>query len=158
MSKRSARDTIKLILWNRVVATLFRMTVGFVFVYACLDKIVHPDKFAIMVDNYKIVPFVFINLFAVILPWIELVIGLCLILGPFSDAASAVTGSLLVVFIVASAAALFRGLDIACGCFTTTGEGERAGLDVIIRNTFLIAMLGYSFIFDLLRKSPDRKV
>ncbi|HUT04148.1 MAG TPA: MauE/DoxX family redox-associated membrane protein [bacterium] len=140
------------ILWNRVTALVFRMFVGAVFVYASMDKIVHPGQFAQMVNNYRIVPHVLINLFAVILPWIELILGLCLILGVFSDAASVVTAGLLLVFITASIVALTRGLDISCGCFSTSGEGARAGWDVIIRNVILIAMLAQSFFFDLGRR------
>ncbi len=154
MSERSAGCILKLVFWNKITALLFRVFVGGVFVYASIDKIIHPDQFADMVYNYRMLPFFIINFFAVILPWIELVIGLCLILGPFSDGASAVTGSLLVVFIIASAAALVRGLDISCGCFTTSGEGAKAGWEVIITNIFLIAMLAQSFFFKLRRQRP----
>ena len=154
MSERCAGAILKLIFWNRITALVFRIIVGGVFVYASIDKIVHPDRFADMVYNYRILPYIIINLFAVTLPWIELVIGLCLILGPFADAASAITASLLVVFIVASGAALVRGLDISCGCFTTSGEGAKAGWEVVIRNIFLIAMLAQSFFFKLRRQRP----
>jgi len=152
MMGASGGNILRRILWNRVTALVFRMFVGAVFVYASMDKIVHPGQFAQMVNNYRIVPHVLINLFAVILPWIELILGLCLILGVFSDAASVVTAGLLLVFITASIVALTRGLDISCGCFSTSGEGARAGWDVIIRNVILIAMLAQSFFFDLGRR------
>ncbi|RLC44843.1 MAG: DoxX family protein [Candidatus Coatesbacteria bacterium] len=152
MTSSPGEGILRRILWNRVTATIFRMIVGAIFVYACIDKIIHPAQFAEMVNNYRIVPHVFINLFAVILPWIELVVGLCLILGVFSDAASVLTAGLLLVFITASIVALARGLDISCGCFSTSGEGARAGWEVIIRNTVLIAMLAHSFLFDLGRR------
>jgi len=145
---------LKLIFWNKITALVFRIVVGAFFVYASIDKIIHPDQFANMVYNYRILPHIIINLFAATLPWIELVIGLCLILGPFADAASAITAALLVVFIVASVAALIRGLDISCGCFTTSPEGKKAGWSVIVMDTFLISMLAQSFLFDLRRKRP----
>ncbi|MBN1592447.1 MAG: DoxX family membrane protein [Candidatus Coatesbacteria bacterium] len=154
MSDRSAMQTLKLIFWNKITALIFRIIVGGVFVYASIDKIIHPAQFADMVYNYRMLPYFVINFFAVILPWIELVIGLCLILGPFSDAASLVTGGLLAMFIVASIAALIRGLDINCGCFTMSPEGKKAGWSVIITNTVLISMLAQSFFFDLRRKRP----
>ena len=152
MTGGSGGNILRRILWNRVTALVLRMFVGAVFVYASMDKIVHPGQFAQMVNNYRIVPHVLINLFAVVLPWIELVIGLCLILGVFSDAASVVTAGLLLVFIAASIIALMRGLDISCGCFSTSGEGARAGWDVIITNAILMAMLAQSFLFDLGRR------
>jgi len=157
MSEKSAAQMLKLILWNKITALVFRVFVGGVFVYASIDKIIHPGQFADMVYNYRMLPYFIINFFAVILPWIELVIGLCLILGPFSDAASAVTGALLIMFIISSAAALVRGLDISCGCFTTSGEGARAGWEVIITNIFLISMLAQSFFFALLRQRPRQE-
>ena len=154
MSEKSAAQMLKLVFWNKITALVFRIFVGGVFVYASIDKIIHPDQFADMVYNYRMLPFFIINFFAVILPWIELVIGLCLILGPFSDAASAVTASLLIMFIISSIAALIRGLDISCGCFSTSGEGARAGWEVIITNLLLISMLAQSFFYDFRRKRP----
>jgi len=44
---------------------LFRLLAGGVFVYASVDKILHPDQFAIAVNNYQLLPEPFVNVFAV---------------------------------------------------------------------------------------------
>jgi len=149
MSRLSLKAAGKLVFWNRATAIAFRIAVGAVFVYASIDKLAHPALFAKDIANYRILPYALVNLFAVILPWTELIVGLCLVLGLFGDAAAAIIGALLLVFIAASAAAIARGLDISCGCFSTTG-GTKAGWEVIIRNALLIAMLAHWFSFKLL--------
>jgi hypothetical protein len=50
-------------------------------VYASYDKILHPLAFAEIVYNYQILPDVLVNLVALFLPWIELLVGLSLIVG-----------------------------------------------------------------------------
>lgn len=50
------------------VLLVVRLFLGAVFVYASLDKILHPQAFAEMVYNYQLLPDVLINLTAIILP------------------------------------------------------------------------------------------
>jgi uncharacterized membrane protein len=63
------------------------------------------------------VPYPFINLVALIIPWIELLCGIFLIGGVYEKPSSALLSLLLALFIVALISALVRGLTIDCGCF-----------------------------------------
>lgn len=54
-----------------------RIFLGLVFVVASVDKIIHPKAFAEIIYNYQILPGSLINLTAIILPWLELLLGLC---------------------------------------------------------------------------------
>jgi len=101
------------------LAWLFRVVLGLVFIVASLDKVAHPDRFAVSIANYHLVPQDLINLMAICLPWIELVAGLCLVLGLWGRANLLLVDAMLALFIVAILLALHRDLDISCGCFST---------------------------------------
>lgn len=122
------------------------LVVGGVFVYASLDKIAKPADFARILYHYQIVgpsasiPPLVPNLVAVILPWVELVIGLGLIVGVLRRESAAIAALLLVVFVAAVGSALYRGIDIEnCGCFAVTGEGRKAGAKLIVSDLALLA-------------------
>ena len=64
-----------------LITQVVRLVVGVVFIYASYYKIVEPASFARSIWYYHMVPGSLINLMALFLPWLELVCGLCLILG-----------------------------------------------------------------------------
>lgn len=96
-----------------------RLILGVVFIYAGMDKIIHPAAFAEVVYNYQILPDYLINLTALVLPWLELVVGLFLILGLFREGSVLIVTGLMGVFLGAMVFNLVRGLDIHCGCFSS---------------------------------------
>jgi len=125
------------ILKNRQLIVALRLLLGVVFIYASLDKIANPQQFAIAVRGYQLMPLQFSNLFAIALPWSELIVGIFLILGIFTRQAAAAVFLLLGMFIVAVSTVLIRGMVIDCGCFSSEG-GSHTGPMLIIRNTFLL--------------------
>jgi len=132
---------MKNLLKSKYLAFLFRLILGCFFVYASFDKIAHPAEFARIVYNYHFLPTSAINLFAVILPWIELMCGMALILGLFVESASLLIGFLLGIFIVALSSAVIRGLDISCGCFSTASSSEKVVWDTIIRDLIMLMLV-----------------
>jgi len=102
------------------LALVARLILGAVFIYASMDKIAHPEAFAKAVYNYQILPDALINLTAIVLPWLELVIGIFLLTGLFREGTASIVTLLLTVFFGAMLFNLARGLDIHCGCFSTT--------------------------------------
>ncbi len=84
MTERLTKNTLeKLNVWvrHRVFILAARLLLGGIFVFASIDKILHPAAFADAVYNYQILPDSLINLTAVFLPWLELILGGCLIAG-----------------------------------------------------------------------------
>jgi uncharacterized membrane protein YphA (DoxX/SURF4 family) len=132
---------MKNFLKSKYLSFLFRLILGCVFVYASFDKIAHPADFARIVYNYHFLPGSVINLFAIILPWVELLTGMALILGLFVEAASAIIGGLLIIFIVGLGNAVIRGLDISCGCFSTAPSSEKIVWDTIIRDLIFLVLV-----------------
>ena len=98
---------------------LARFILGAVFIYASLDKIADPIAFSTNIDNYHISPIAINNLAALIIPWVELILGLSLITGVLLDGASILTMALLVFFIFIISQAYVRGISLNCGCFKT---------------------------------------
>ena len=108
--------------WKKSIFLTCRLILGGVFIYASVDKILHPAAFAEAVYNYKILPDALINLTAIILPWLELILGVFLILGLWLPGAALLSNLLLLTFFGALVFNLARGLDIHCGCFSTSQE------------------------------------
>ena len=106
----------------RVLIIVLRIFLGVVFFYASIDKILNPSAFAEIVYNYRILPDAMIHVTAVVLPWLELLLGLFLILDLWLPGAVLVANTLFIVFLGAIALNIARGLDIDCGCFSSDGS------------------------------------
>lgn len=116
-----------------------RLFLGAVFIYASYDKILNPQDFAQAVYNYQILPDAAVNLTALVLPWLELLIGLCLIIGIWLPGATIITTGLLTIFVAALVFNLSRGLDVHCGCFATQTTAGPADVWTVIRDLLLVA-------------------
>ena len=103
---------------------IFRLILGIVFIYASYEKILDPIGFSKNINNYHVTPVFIENIVALVLPWLELIIGLFLIFGLFLEGTISITISLLVFFIILLAQAVFRGIDVHCGCFKVDASNE----------------------------------
>jgi uncharacterized membrane protein YphA (DoxX/SURF4 family) len=122
------------------VGFLARLALGASFVYASWDKLFHPAAFADIVSGFRILPPVLVNLLAVVLPWVELIAGGLLVVGLLTESSAFLLGFLALVFTGAVSAALLRGLDITCGCFTVTQKGENVAWSHLAVDLGLLAL------------------
>jgi uncharacterized membrane protein YphA (DoxX/SURF4 family) len=111
-------------LLGNVLLFVLRMALAAVFIGAAIPKILAPDLFAGAIFNYQMLPAWGVNLLALVLPWLELLVGISLALGLWSRASALLVAGMMLVFITAFAIAKARGLDIACGCFEM-GKAEK---------------------------------
>ena len=102
-----------------------RLLLGVIFIAASIDKIAHPAEFAKIVYNYQILPGHLINIMAIVLPWLEAVLGLFILCGWCLPGAAVLANLLLVTFFGTLSFAVARGIDINCGCFSTKASGSR---------------------------------
>lgn len=100
-----------------------QLAIGAVFVAAALAKIGDAAYVAQQVHNYHLAPVWAENLIATVMPWIELVAGVALVIGPRRRAGAVIVLAFMLLFTVAVGAAWARGLDFHCGCFGKAGAG-----------------------------------
>jgi uncharacterized membrane protein YphA (DoxX/SURF4 family) len=114
------------VLWQ-VVASVLRMGLGGLLVWAGLAKIRDPYDFLGAVYNYELVgPQVGLAI-ATILPWLELCAGASLVLKIAPRGGALLAVGLFAVFAVAQALASGDGLTISCGCGVGSPAGEVTG-------------------------------
>jgi uncharacterized membrane protein YphA (DoxX/SURF4 family) len=124
-----------------VIGLVARLALGGVMLVAGLLKVTKPEVSARAVQAYQLLPFDLATYVGYGLPILEVVLGALLVLGLFTRTAAAVSGVLLVVFIIGIASAWARGLNIDCGCF---GEGgtidpsQTRYLEEILRDVGLV--------------------
>lgn len=120
-----------------------RFILGGVFVYASFDKILLPAAFAEAVYNYQILPDGLINLTAIVLPCLELVLGIFLIINFWMPGTVVMINLFLMTFIGALLFNMARGLNINCGCFSTTAVESSMNILTVLRDTSFLAIAVY---------------
>ncbi len=133
--------------WPQWLFLICRLLLGLVFVYASYDKILHPQAFALAVFNYQILPETTINLIALILPWLELLLGLCLLFGVWLPGATVLGTGFLIAFLGALVYNQSRGLNVHCGCFSTKVQEGPAGLGSVLRDLGFLAVSLYLLVY-----------
>ena len=95
-----------------------RIAVGLIFVLAGVSKLVAPGTFSATLLAYGLLPVELLRPVSLILPWIEVVVGLYLLAGMFARGAAWTAIAMLVVFMLAIGQAVLRGISLEdCGCF-----------------------------------------
>lgn len=120
--------------WHSYLLLVVRLYLGWVFLFACWHKIVHPEAFALDVATYQLLPRSLVHAFAIYVPWLEMLVGVCLVVGFRARAAALLVVVLMLSFIVALVWALHLGLDMSCGCFASQAA---AGEDSISWRTLV---------------------
>lgn len=117
-----------------------RLAVAGLFLAACIAKIRDPEAFALAVSRYRILPAEFVNLVAIILPWIELTAGLAVLAAParLRAAGALIIAGMLTVFTIAISLNLLRGIEASCGCFSTRADAAVSDGWNLVRNGALI--------------------
>jgi uncharacterized membrane protein YphA (DoxX/SURF4 family) len=131
---------------SEYLSLALRICLGSFFIYASLSKIPYPAQFAEAIANYRLVPYMVLNLGAVVLPWIELVTGLFLIIGFKSQTSIIVIGLLLIMFDVMILINMYQGAPITCGCYDTVGEP--IGWKKVLENALMLVFSVQVYYFD----------
>jgi uncharacterized membrane protein YphA (DoxX/SURF4 family) len=123
---------------DSVLNLVCRFGAGVIFLWAGLSKAFDLQSTVLAVDAYDVLPEALVRPVAAALPWIEIVLGVFLILGLFVRFAGIGVAVLTTVFIVGLAQAKARGLQIDCGCFGPGGTGNGVGWWEIARDIPLL--------------------
>lgn len=146
---------------NSTLNRLLRWLLAGLMLWAAVSKLANPGEFLGSIYAYQLpLPRPLLQIVAVVLPWVELLCGLLLLAGVWTEAALVLVTGLLAVFVVATGQAWLRGLDISCGCFNLKILGLHESLPglvkflesvgfALLRNCVLLALAGL-----LLRRQP----
>ncbi len=109
-----------------LLGLLARVFLGVVLIWAGAAKVGHPLTSQRAVQAYELMPLGVANVVGLALPFLEVVLGVLLVLGLFTRPVAVVSTLLMVAFVIGISQAWARGLAIDCGCF---GGGGQIGVD-----------------------------
>ena len=136
-----------------------RLILGGVLIAAGALKVGNLQQSAMAVRAYELLPIWMANLFGYALPWIEIGIGLLLVLGALVRINGLLGALIMLAFIIAIAQAWARGLSIDCGCFGDGGEidpEDTKYLSTIIRDLGLLGLGVFLYFFPKGRFALDK--
>lgn len=129
---------------------LARLILGAVLLVAGALKVPNLPKSAMAVRAYEMLPVPVANFLGYTLPWIEIGLGLLLIVGVTVKISGALGGLTMLAFIFAIAQAWARGLSIDCGCFGGGGAidpEDTKYLSEIIRDIGLMGLGIFLYLY-----------
>ncbi|MEI6307271.1 MAG: MauE/DoxX family redox-associated membrane protein [Actinomycetes bacterium] len=138
---------------------LARVVLGGTLLAAGALKVGNLQKSAMAVRAYELLPVSLANFLGYALPWIEIGVGLLLILGVATKTVAVIGAINMLVFIIAIAQAWARGLSIDCGCFGGGGSVDPEDtkyLSEIIRDLGLFALGIYLYLYPKGRFALDK--
>lgn len=142
------------------IALAVRFYLAYVFISACLHKISMPESFAIDIATYQMLPLVFINPLAIVLPYVELGTGVLLATGTKARSAALMVCGMMVMFMIALSFALSHDLNISCGCFASNASEGSDPISVLtmFRDTGWLLLAVYVVVFDTHPLGVDRLI
>ncbi|MSY56086.1 MAG: DoxX family membrane protein, partial [Actinobacteria bacterium] len=103
--------------YQRFITLFGRLILGGVLLVAGGLKAFVPAEAASAVAAYKILPTQLAHIVGYALPWLEIAVGLLLIIGISLRMAAVIAGGIMLLFIAAIISVWARGMLIDCGCF-----------------------------------------
>jgi uncharacterized membrane protein YphA (DoxX/SURF4 family) len=125
------------------ISTLLRLVLAGVFLAAGAMKAVDPQSSVAAVRAYELLPAPVETAVGWALPFVEIALGLLLVIGAFTRLLAVVSALVLAVFVVAVVSASIRGLSIDCGCFGgggTVAPGQTDYTGEIVRDSVLLLL------------------
>ncbi|GAA1809084.1 DoxX family membrane protein [Luedemannella flava] len=111
--------------WSRTrpwIGLAARVVLAGVFLVAGGSKVGDLAASGRAVHAYRLMPYDVSATVGAVLPFVELALGLLLLIGLATRLAAAIGAALMAIFIAGIASVWARGLSIDCGCFGTGGE------------------------------------
>jgi hypothetical protein len=136
------------------LGVLARTALGAVFVWSAMYKLRWPYMFLANVYDYEVLGPQSGILIAMTLPWIELLVGMCLLGNLLTKGAVLLATAMMGVFVFLHASVIQRGLAISCGCFSGSAA-EPVSYSSLIRNCVLLLLCGICLALSL--TMPERR-
>lgn len=126
---------------------VIRFVLGAVFLFSSAGKIANPDAFAAIVTNFQLLSPQLVSVTAILLPWVEAICGVALVVGRMEKGAALLVSAMMMVFIAIILYNGYRGLNVACGCFSLAAK-EPSNITLnTLRNLVILAASGWVLFF-----------
>lgn len=150
----TVKNSIHSFISHPAILLLIRVLVGGVFLVFGIAKAIAPiEEFIASIYSYQMLPEAIVPVFAYVMIYTEIIIGLLFILGLYTKRMAQAHIVLLGMFIIAISQAMMRGLELLdCGC----GGGLKLGetpTEVLVRDIILLLLVGVW----LIQKTPIEK-
>lgn len=109
--------SVKRILSNRYVLLAIRLVLGAILILAAVGKIPEQAQFVDVVTSRGLLPWSLARAYGTILPWLELVLGTCFVLGFMIRLAAGTSILMVISFIIANGTAVYTSSSFECNCF-----------------------------------------
>lgn len=142
--------------WLQLLSAVCRYSLAVVWLYSGVTKMLHPVDTHQAVLAYEMFDYDTSKLVALALPGLEIILGVCLLVGMFLRPAAILSGIIFVVFIIGIASAWVRGLTIDCGCFGGGGVNES-----VTAGSYVVDILrdvGFLMVSVVVTKWPFRRL
>ena len=155
-------DTTRRLRWRigrPWVGTAARLGLAAVWLVAGGSKVGDLAASGRAVVAYRVLPYEVATVVGAALPFVELTLGVLLLVGLATRLAATVSTLLLVVFIAGITSAWARGLSIDCGCFGSggdlaAGQSPTYGPE-ILRDVAFLALAAFLLVWPHTRLSVD---
>ena len=122
------------------LSTITRLGVAVIFLAAAPQKILAPAAFAQNVLSYQILPDLGLNFTALVLPWLEMVVAILLLCSVWVGPALFLANAMFGAFLAALVSAHLRGLDIDCGCFSSSAGSSASMTWYMVRDGLFLCL------------------
>ena len=115
-----------------IIHWISRLGLAGIFLYSGYVKLQSPLQFAVALTGYQLLPASLIFPVAKYFPWLEIALGLLLLIGWKMRFWGIAASALILFFITIITITYFRGIEADCGCF---GSGEKISAFTIVRDS-----------------------
>lgn len=129
-----------------IIPTAAWVFLGLLFIYGGAIHVLSPLKMLQAIEGYQFLSPPLALVGAYYIPWIELCAGVAVLFSHFRAAAALVITGLMTAFIIGTASAAWRGIELHCGCFGIQPGAQPDSYPVLfIRHFALLFLCGYVF-------------
>ncbi|MFC1671253.1 MauE/DoxX family redox-associated membrane protein [Spirochaetota bacterium] len=138
------KKTIKDISYGNRITAAIRIVMGLLFVFSGFFKVIDPEAFSKIIIMYDIIPLVLVPYCAIVVPVLELLLGILLVAGYKVKASAFISMILMIMFSIFIAINIYRGASFDCGCFELNrlglGFDETLSIKLVIRDIILLLL------------------
>ncbi len=147
-------------IYGNSTTTVLRIIMGLIFIYSGFFKAIDPDNFGKVIIMYDVSPEVLIPYAAIIFPFLEISIGVLLLIGYKIKASAFVSIILMIFWTIIISLNIYRGKSFDCGCFELSrfGINEEIGLPLVFRDVVFLGILLLIFYARQHILSLDKKI